>query len=75
MAEAHWRQHYPRIVQELEAAGKLQAALQEAQDRTIDEMERLIRQGLKQGLTAQQARDQAWELVRENYIVLPLQAE
>lgn len=75
IAEAHWREHYPRMVRELETKGILQEALQEAQDRTIDEMERLIRVGLKQGLTPQQARDQAWEMVRERYIVLPPQAE
>lgn len=75
MAEAHWREHHPRMVRELEAQGKLQEALQEAQERTLDEMERLIREGISRGLTPQQAHDQAWELVRERYIVLPPQAE
>lgn len=75
MAEAHWREHYPRMVQELEAKGKLKEALQEAQDRTIDEMERLLREGMKQGLIPQRAHDHAWEIVRERYIVLPPQAD
>lgn len=71
MAEQHWRAHRPRMVQELEALGNLQTALMEAQERTADEMDRLIRQFRKQGLDPQQAHDQAWDLIREKYILLP----
>ena len=71
MAEAHWREHCPRMVRELEAQGQLQAALLEAQERTLDEMESLQRQFRLQGLNPQQAHDQAWELVREKYLLLP----
>jgi hypothetical protein len=34
-------------------------------------MESLMRAFRKQGLDPQQAHDQAWELVREKYILLP----
>ena len=71
MAETHWRQHCPRIVRQLEARGQLQAALAEAQERTVDEMMALLRDFRRQGLTPQQAHDQAWELVREKYLLLP----
>ena len=71
MAEAHWRQHCPRMVRELEATGQLMVALLEAQERTLDEMESLMRDFRRQGLTPQQAHDQAWELVREKYLLLP----
>ena len=71
MAEAHWREHCPQMVQELEAQGRLPAALLEAQERTLDEMESLMRHFRQQGLTPQQAHDQAWELVREKYLLLP----
>ncbi len=71
MAEQHWREHRPRMMQELEARGSLQTALLEAQERTAAEMERLIRDFRKQGLNPQQAHDQAWELLREKYILLP----
>lgn len=71
MAEQHWREHRPRMVQELETRGSLQTALREAQERTAAEMERLIRDFRKQGLNPQQAHDQAWELLREKYILLP----
>ena len=71
MAEKHWREHRPRMVRELEQQGRLPEMLLEAQERSLDEMESLIRTFRKQGLNPQQAHDQAWELVREKYILLP----
>ncbi len=59
------------MVRDLEARGRLVPALLEAQDRTLDEMEALMRQFKRQGLSPQQAHDQAWELVREKYLLLP----
>ena len=44
--------------------------LLEAQEKTEMEMDSLCRQLIQQGLTAQQAHDQAWEMVREKYIFL-----
>lgn len=74
MAEAHWREHCPRLVRELETQGKLQEALLEAQEQTTGEMIPLLRHFQRQGLTAQQAHDQAWELVREKYLLLPAES-
>lgn len=59
------------MVRELEARGRLVPALLEAQERTLDEMETLMRQFKRQGLSPQQAHDQAWELVREKYLLSP----
>ena len=59
------------MVRDLEARGRLVPALLEAQERTLDEMETLMRQFKRQGLNPQQAHDQAWELVREKYLLLP----
>jgi len=70
MAETHWREHRPRMVAELEAENRLQVALLDAQEQTTADMARLIRQFTRQGLNSQQAHDQAWELVREKYILL-----
>jgi hypothetical protein len=75
MAETHWRQHRPRMVLQLSRQGRLQSALLDAQERTLDEMESLMRQFRQQGLNPQQAHDQAWELVRERYILLPPEAD
>jgi hypothetical protein len=75
MAETHWRQHCPRLVQRLEQEGRLQEMLLEAQARTQEEMDSLIRQFRQQGLSPQQAHDQAWELVREKYLLLSPEPE
>ena len=72
MAERHWREFRPKMVRELEAKGTLMEALFEAQETTLDEMETLTRQlETEQKLTPQQAHDQAWEMIREKYILLP----
>ncbi len=74
MAEAHWREHCPRLVRELERTGQMATSLLEAQTRTLDEMESMMRDFRRQGLNPQQAHDQAWELVRERYILIPPEA-
>jgi hypothetical protein len=58
-------------VRQLTRLGRLTAALLDAQERTLDEMETLMRQFRRQGLNPPQAHDQAWALVREKYILLP----
>jgi hypothetical protein len=72
MAERHWREFRPKMVREMETTGTLMEALFEAQERTIGEMEALTRRlETEQKLTPQQAHDQAWEMIREKYILLP----
>lgn len=72
MAERHWREFRPKMVRELEAKGTLMESLFEAQERTLEEMETLTRQlETEQKVTPQQAHDQAWEMIREKYILLP----
>ncbi len=75
MAERHWREFRPKMVKELEETGKLEEALHEAQERTLDELMELETKLEADGLTTQQARDQAWEMVREKYILLPPEDE
>ena len=75
MAERHWREFRPKMVRELEEAGKLEEALHEAQERTLDELMELETKLEADGLTKQQASDQAWEVVRERYILLPPEDE
>lgn len=70
MAEKHWREFRPRMVKELEAKGRLQEALLEAEEKTKDAMYDLTLKLMKQGLTAQQAHEQAWEMLREEFILL-----
>jgi hypothetical protein len=71
MAEKHWREHRPRMVAEMERTGTLQQMLLEAERKTKDEMDAIRRQLIQQGHTPQQAHDQAWEMVREKYMLLP----
>jgi hypothetical protein len=59
------------MVAEMERTGTLQQMLLEAERKTKDEMDGIRRQLLQQGLTPQQAHNQAWEMVREKYILLP----
>jgi hypothetical protein len=70
MAEKHWREFRPRMVKELESTGKLQEMLLEAQEKTTDELEQTWRQLNRQGVPPDQAFRQAWEVVREKYILL-----
>ena len=71
MAEKHWREHCPKMMCDLERKGILQQMLLEAEEKTKDEMATLRTQLMKQGSTAQQAHDQAWEMVMEKYLLLP----
>jgi uncharacterized protein YggE len=71
MAQKHWREHCPKMVRELEQKGILHQMLLEAEERTKDEMATLRIELMKQRATAQQANEQAWEMVREKYILLP----
>jgi hypothetical protein len=75
MAEKHWREFRPKMVRELEEAGKLEEALYEAQERTLDELLPLEDKLVADGLTMDQASRQAWEMVRERYILLPPEDE
>ena len=72
MAKRHWQEFRPQMYRQLETEGKLEEALYEAQETTLDEMETLTRNmEREQGLTPGQAQAAAWEMVREKYILLP----
>ena len=71
LAEKHWRRFCPRMVAELDATGRLQEALLEAEEKTDGEVDSLRRHLIQQGLTPQQAHDRAWEIVRERYLLIP----
>jgi hypothetical protein len=64
-AEQHWREFQPSLVKKLEAENRLQAALEEAVERTLATMHQLQ----SQGLNPDQAREMAypiWMLPDEN---------
>ena len=71
MAEKHWREFRPKMVRDLERKRLLHQMLLEAEAKTKNEMAELRIQLMQRGSTAQQAHDQAWEMVREKYLLLP----
>ncbi len=71
LAERHWREFCPKLVAELEATGRLQEMLVEAEEKTETDLDGLRRHLIQQGLTPQQAQARAWEIVRERYILIP----
>ena len=71
MAEKHWREFRPKMVAELEAKNQLHAMLLTAENQTEMELDQLRRKLIQEGLTPQQAHDQAWEMVCQRYIFLP----
>jgi len=72
MAEKHWREFLPKMVQELEAKGQLQEMLQDAEEKTKDEMEQITQRLISdQDYKPDAAERAAWEMVRERYILLP----
>ncbi len=74
MAEKHWREFRPKLVAELEATNRLYEMLLDAEEQTDRELDQIRRTLIQQGLTAQQAHDRAWEMVRERYIFLPCES-
>ncbi len=71
MAEKHWRVFLPKMVAQLAATGRLHEQLLKAEEQTDSDLDSLRRHLMQQGLTAQQAHDRAWEMVRERYLFLP----
>lgn len=71
LAKAHWQEHCPQMYRELVAMGRLETALAEAEEQTLAEMETLQRELRATGSNPTQAHQQAWELVREKYLLLP----
>ncbi|MBI5769646.1 MAG: hypothetical protein HZA93_17855 [Verrucomicrobia bacterium] len=74
LAKAHWQEHCPRMFHGLEATGRLETELAAAEEQTLAEMETLQREFRQQGLTPASSHLQAWELVREKYLLLPPEA-
>jgi hypothetical protein len=61
--EAHWREHCPRMVAELERQGRLDQAIENAADRTADAESAAIRNGTPA--------HEAMEMFREQWAFLP----
>lgn len=62
-ARAHWKENLPKLYHQLEASGKLEAALKEAAELTYRELVALEEAGYDP--------QDAWEMVRESYLFPP----
>ena len=62
-ARLHWQEHLPNLYAQLQKAGKLDAALQQAALQTAREMDDLEQQGMTE--------HEAWEMTRESYLFPP----
>ncbi len=66
-AVRHWKEFQPTKYRQMEKEGTLYQAAQEAADLTAREMDRLTDQGFRE--------DEAWVMVRENYLFSPEEKE
>ena len=66
-AREHWKEFQPKRYSALVKSRKLQAALQDAAERTYRELTELEDQGLDH--------QDAWEIVRERYLFVPKEGE
>jgi hypothetical protein len=62
-ARAHWKEFQPKRYAALEKSGKLEATLQEAAERTHQEMSAFEEQGFNN--------QEAWEMTRQRYLFPP----
>ena len=62
-AKAHWKDHRPTLYADLEGAGTLDEAAEEAARQTREELCSAIENGMDYFA--------AWEMVRERYVFLP----
>lgn len=65
-AKAHWKEHSPKLYRQLEKAGTLQSSLEDAAERTNQEMNDLRKEGYNE--------QEAWEMTREKYLFTPPEA-
>jgi len=71
LAAAHWKENRPALYQNLREAGQLRKSLEAAQDRTYLALAKEKEKLLDQGWEPAQAAKAAWDLVKEEWVLLP----
>jgi hypothetical protein len=70
LARSHWKEHRPKLYRNLKKSGDLEKRVENAARLTLDafnlEKDRLV----NTGMSPSQASEIAWELVREEWILL-----
>ncbi len=68
LGRKHWKEHLPERYQSLKAAGKLESSLKQAAEQTYLETTELEQ-------TSGYQPDEAWQMVREKYLLLPAEGQ
>jgi hypothetical protein len=71
LAKGHWREFRPKMYQALQKSGELEKSLDLAVKNTVDAYQKVKQQLLEKGYEPNQAHQAAWELVREEWLLLP----
>ncbi len=71
LAKGHWREFRPKMYQALQKSGELEKSLDLAVKNTVDAYRNVKQQLLEKGYEPNQAHQAAWELVREEWLLLP----
>jgi len=75
LAEMHWKKYRPKMFQSLKESGRLEESLNQAANDTWQAMQSIKTKLIEQGYTEQQAEDTAWEMMRQEWILLPEENE
>lgn len=71
MARKSWKENNPRLYKGLKESGELESSLQEAAEMTLEAMKEYEKKLLELNYTKDQAGDIAWEVLREEWLLLP----
>lgn len=71
LAKAHWKKHRPKLYRNLKKSGELEKRAENAAKFTLNAFNLEKEKLLKKGWRPQEAGQTAWELVREEWILLP----
>jgi hypothetical protein len=75
LARIHWKQHRPKLFSDLQKSGELEESLNQAAKNTLDAYQNAKNQLLKNGYKPNQAHESAWELVREEWLLRPIEEQ
>ncbi len=70
LARSHWKRHLPKFYQNLKKSGDLEKRVENAAKFTLNAFNLEKEKLLKKGWKPQEASEVAWELVREEWILL-----
>jgi hypothetical protein len=71
----YWREYRPDFYRKLERSGRLEGAVERAVSETLAAFERTEKKLIQDGCTPLQARLRAWDMVCEQWIFVPHEAD